>query len=115
TIWSIAGVGVLAVVALAVVVEPEDEKSPPPATAGTMPVGKAVFAEAGCGSCHTLADADATGTVGPNLDERRPSRARVATLVTNGSGVMPSFRDRLTPEQSEEGAVYVSAVTRARD
>ena len=114
TIWSIAGVGVLAVVALAVVVEPEDEKPPPPAAAGTIPVGKAVFAEAGCGSCHTLADADATGTVGPNLDERRPSRARVATLVTNGSGVMPSFRDRLTPEQIEEVAVYVSAVTSER-
>jgi uncharacterized membrane protein len=114
TIWSIAGMGVLAVVALAVVLEPEDEKPPPPATAGTMPVGKAVFAEAGCGSCHTLADADATGTVGPNLDERRPSRARVTTLVTNGSGVMPSFRDRLTPEQIEEVAVYVSAVTSER-
>ena len=112
TIWSIAGVGVVAVVALAVVVEPEDETPPPPAAAGTMPVGRAVFADAGCGTCHTLADADATGTVGPNLDERRPSRARVATLVTNGSGVMPSFRDRLTPEQIEEVATYVSAVTR---
>jgi uncharacterized membrane protein len=109
TIWSIAGVGVAAVIALAVIVEPEGEESPPPAAAGTMPVGKAVFAQAGCGSCHTLADADATGMVGPNLDERRPSRARVATLVTNGSGVMPSFRDRLTPEQIEEVAVYVSS------
>jgi cytochrome c oxidase subunit II len=29
--------------------------------------GEAVFASAGCGSCHTLAAANATGTVGPDL------------------------------------------------
>jgi uncharacterized membrane protein len=108
TIWSVAAAGVAAVVVLALIVEP-DEEPPPPAAAGTMPVGKAVFTEAGCGTCHTLADVGATGTVGPNLDERRPLRARVAAVVTNGSGAMPSFRDRLTPEQIEEVAVYVSA------
>src|ERR1700755_2664425 len=35
--------------------------------------GKSVFASAGCGSCHTLAAAKATGTVGPNLDDLKPS------------------------------------------
>ena len=38
--------------------------------------GKEVFA-ANCVSCHTLADAGATGTVGPNLDERKPSADHV--------------------------------------
>ena len=36
----------------------------PPAQAG-----KAVFASNGCGSCHTLQAAGATGTVGPDLDK----------------------------------------------
>jgi cytochrome c oxidase subunit 2 len=31
--------------------------------------GKAVFASNGCASCHTLKDAGATGTAGPDLDK----------------------------------------------
>jgi cytochrome c551/c552 len=38
------------------------------AVAGDANAGKAVFSSAGCNSCHTLAEAGATGTVGPNLD-----------------------------------------------
>ena len=36
---------------------------------GDAAAGKAVFTAAGCGSCHTLAAAGASGQVGPNLDE----------------------------------------------
>jgi uncharacterized membrane protein len=109
TIWSVAGVGAAAVIALAVIVEPEDEGVATAAPPAQLAAGKQVFDTAGCATCHTLADAGATGTVGPSLDERRPSRARVATLVTNGSGVMPSFRDKLTPEQIDAVSAYVSA------
>lgn len=35
---------------------------------GDATAGKAVFASNGCGSCHTLSVAGATGTIGPNLD-----------------------------------------------
>jgi cytochrome c551/c552 len=35
---------------------------------GDANAGKAVFASAGCGSCHTLTAANATGTIGPDLD-----------------------------------------------
>ena len=38
------------------------------AVAGDANAGKAVFSSAACNSCHTLAEAGATGTVGPNLD-----------------------------------------------
>lgn len=31
--------------------------------------GKQLFASAGCGGCHVLADAGTTGTTGPNLDD----------------------------------------------
>ena len=35
----------------------------------TAAAGKAVFDSQGCAGCHTLADAGATGTTGPDLDE----------------------------------------------
>ena len=37
--------------------------------AGDANAGKAVFASNGCGSCHTLSAANATGTIGPDLDK----------------------------------------------
>ena len=64
---------------------------------------------AGCGSCHTLADAGTTGTVGPNLDESMPSEELVVDRVTNGMGAMPPFAGQLTEEQITEVAAYVSA------
>jgi cytochrome c oxidase subunit 2 len=41
----------------------------PSASAGAA-AGKAAFTSGGCGACHTLAAAGATGTVGPDLDQR---------------------------------------------
>jgi uncharacterized membrane protein len=109
TIWTIPAVGIAAVVVLAVVVEPNGggEQAATPAEASA---GKEVFASAGCGTCHTMSDAGATGTVGPNLDSRQPSRSRVVAVVTSGSGVMPAFRSKLTPQQIDAVAVYVSTV-----
>ena len=43
--------------------------------AGSTAVGKEVFESAGCATCHTLADAGASGSVGPNLDEAKPAQA----------------------------------------
>jgi mono/diheme cytochrome c family protein len=42
--------------------------NPSSAGGGDATAGKAVFTSAGCASCHTLSQAGATGTVGPNLD-----------------------------------------------
>jgi cytochrome c551/c552 len=36
---------------------------------GDANAGKAVFASAGCSSCHTLTAANASGTIGPDLDK----------------------------------------------
>ena len=41
---------------------------PPAAQEGKAPNGKIVFSAQGCGSCHTFKAANATGTVGPDLD-----------------------------------------------
>jgi len=70
--------------------------------------GKQVFASAGCGGCHTLAAAHATGTVGPDLDTVHPSEAIVVANVTNGGKAMPAFKTHLTTEQIKDVAVYVS-------
>ena len=80
----------------------------PPKVTGNATAGKQVFETAGCKSCHTLKDAGATGTVGPNLDEAKPPASLVVERVTNGMGVMPSFKGQLTDQQIEDVAAYVS-------
>ncbi len=71
--------------------------------------GKAIFASQGCGSCHALADANATGAVGPSLDETQPSQELVVDRVTNGLGGMPAFADKLSAEQIDAVAEYVAS------
>jgi len=78
-------------------------------TSGDNAAGKTVFT-ANCGSCHTLADAGTSGTIGPNLDNAKPSAAKVKLRVTKGQGNMPSFSDKLTPAQIDDVADYVSSV-----
>lgn len=78
---------------------------------GDTAAGREVFvsvADPSCGTCHTLADADATGTVGPNLDELQPSSDQVAQAVRAGLGVMPSYSGKLNDEQIEAVAAYVA-------
>ena len=72
--------------------------------------GSAVFASAGCGSCHTLKAAGASGDVGPNLDQLQPSAAAVSGIVRSGGGVMPSFSGKLSDAQIVAVANYVSTV-----
>lgn len=74
--------------------------------------GKAIFASAGCATCHTLAAAGATGTVGPNLDQAKPSVDLAIQRVTNGKGVMPSFKGQLTAAEIRAVAEFVSSSTR---
>jgi mono/diheme cytochrome c family protein len=70
--------------------------------------GAAVFASAGCGGCHTLEAAGSSGQTGPNLDELQPSKDQVAEQVRNGGGAMPSFEDKLSAEEIDAVAQYVS-------
>ena len=80
-------------------------------TQGDPVAGKAVFASAGCGGCHTLKAAGSSGAVGPNLDSLKPDYDRVVHQVENGGGTMPAFKDQLTHKQIDDVAAYVYAST----
>jgi mono/diheme cytochrome c family protein len=77
---------------------------------GPAPSGAQVFASSGCGGCHTLKAAGASGSIGPNLDQLRPSAATVAAIVRSGGGSMPSFASKLSGAQISAVAGYVSSV-----
>jgi mono/diheme cytochrome c family protein len=90
-----------AVVAMAVAV---------PAFAATNPgnakKGKAVFV-ANCSTCHVLKAAAARGTIGPNLDKKKPAYAKIVTIVTNGKGVMTAYKSVLTKAQIQDVSAFV--------
>jgi mono/diheme cytochrome c family protein len=82
------------------------------AEAAKLELGKKVFteiAEPGCPVCHALADAEARGNVGPNLDILQPDEETVEVAVSQGIGAMPPF-ENLTDEQIKAVAAYVSAI-----
>jgi mono/diheme cytochrome c family protein len=82
-----------------------------PAPAATLAAGKKVFTSAGCVTCHTLKAAGSKGTIGPNLDQLKPSVARVVKQVTNGGAIMPAFKDKLSPKQIQDVAAFVATST----
>lgn len=97
-------------------VEAEDNRAPraqtdTPDLAGNPAAGKIVWAQAGCGSCHTMRDAGSTGTIGPNLDETQPDVDVVMDRVENGKGRMPAFKDRLSEKEISDVAAYVLDAT----
>lgn len=74
--------------------------------------GKAVFANQGCGSCHTLAAAGATAKVGPDLD-KLPAEAKRAgqpleefvreSIVDPNAYVEPGYPKNVMPQDYEQG------------
>ena len=78
---------------------------------GNAGAGKQVFASAGCGGCHTLKAANASGTVGPNLDELKPELTAIQTQVINGGGGMPPYKGQLSDQQIADVSAYVQAST----
>jgi mono/diheme cytochrome c family protein len=80
-----------------------------PSTGGNVSAGKTVFTTTGCGACHVLKAAGATGTIGPNLDTSVASRATIITRVTNGKGAMQSFVDQLSAQEIEDVADFIIA------
>jgi outer membrane protein assembly factor BamB/cytochrome c5 len=78
-----------------------------PSAGADVAEGRTLFTQQ-CAGCHTLADAGASGTVGPNLDDLRPSQETTDAQVTNGGGGMPAFGGRLSREQIANISAYVA-------
>jgi cytochrome c oxidase subunit II len=87
--------------------------------------GRTLFTDAAepqtCDSCHTLADAGATGTTGPNLDDAladlseeqiRESIVDPEAEITEGfaPGLMPRYGDTLSQEQVDALVEYLMEV-----
>jgi mono/diheme cytochrome c family protein len=87
--------------------------------------GETLFTDAAqpqaCDSCHTLADAGATGTTGPDLDkvladlseeQIRESIVEPDAEVTEGfaPGLMPRYGDTLSQEQVDALVEYLMEV-----
>jgi mono/diheme cytochrome c family protein len=87
------------------------QATPIPANAHAA-AGREVFSQAGCGSCHTLKAAGASGVVGPNLDSVRPTYEEARTIVERGGGEMPSFAGQLSPQEIRDVAAFVAANAR---
>jgi cbb3-type cytochrome c oxidase subunit III len=105
---------VAAYVASVAAVEDAPVASPPAAPpppggggGGGAADGKAIFASS-CASCHTLAAAGSSGTIGPNLDDSKPTPELAVDRVTNGQGAMPSFKDQLSEAQIQAVAKFVA-------
>ena len=96
---------------------PAEEEAPAPEGGGggeggggatASAEGQQIFTQS-CGTCHTLADAGTSGTVGPNLDDLGPDRARVLEAIRNGgagTGAMPA--NIVTGEEADAVAEYVA-------
>ncbi len=80
---------------------------------GDATAGKALFSN--CAGCHALADAGATGAVGPNLDSSKPSLELVVQRVALGQGGMPAFSKakggQLDDQQVADVSAYVVQAT----
>jgi mono/diheme cytochrome c family protein len=71
------------------------------------PDGAALFKD-NCGSCHALSAAGTSGAVGPKLDGLALDAAIVTAAMRSGPGLMPTFGDKLSPEELDAVAAYVA-------
>jgi mono/diheme cytochrome c family protein len=73
--------------------------------------GRHLFA-ANCGTCHTLAAAQTSGRVGPNLDDLHPNAGLVLNAIqlgrARGQGQMPA--GLLVGQEAKDVASFIQAV-----
>ncbi len=113
---------VAAYVAFAAARAGEDEGALAQAGLAGATTGEQIFTAAGCGACHTLAKANATGNIGPSLDDLAAAAGGASpedyvsesildpdAEVAEGfqPGVMPSYEGRLTDEQVQALVEYL--------
>jgi cytochrome c oxidase subunit 2 len=82
----------------------QGQAAPPP---GGEIDARTTFAES-CGSCHTLAKAGTSGTIGPPLDGLQLAPEDVEEQIRKGGGGMPAFENQLSEEQIEALVEYLT-------
>lgn len=84
------------------------------ASAGGGADGKSIFSAVGCGSCHALAAADATGAAGPKLDGIGLDAAALRTAIVDpdaeiakgySKGIMPATFGTTIPKKDLDALV----------
>jgi mono/diheme cytochrome c family protein len=68
---------------------------------GEAEAGKAVYTDAGCGSCHTFEAAETSGTTGPNLDESlqgKDAQYVYNSIVNPDAQIAEGFQPGLMPK-----------------
>ncbi len=69
----------------------------------------AVFDSSGCAGCHTLSVADASGAIGPNLDDTSLSTEQIEATIRSGGGAMPPYEGQLSDAQITSLADLISS------
>jgi mono/diheme cytochrome c family protein len=67
--------------------------------------GAQVFANNGCGGCHTLAAAGSSGVTGPNLDEALPGQSAAEIeedIVDPNAKITPGYQANIMPQEFGE-------------
>lgn len=92
------GLGALALAAIAVPVASAFASAEDPAAASAalsaeqVTKARELFTANSCNSCHALADAGASGSIGPAFDGNAAlDKAHAVNIITNGQGAMPNF------------------------
>ena len=103
------------------------ETGAPEQPSGDPAAGKEIFmttAQPPCASCHTLQEANATGTVGPNLDEvlKGKDAAFIHESIVNpdaeiatgySAGIMPGvYGDQLNDQQLADLVAFLGQATK---
>jgi mono/diheme cytochrome c family protein len=99
------GVG-LATAALALAIAIPASAATPAANPGDPKKGRAIFV-ANCVTCHVLKAANGRGTIGPNLDKKKPAYAKIVLIVTNGKGAMTPYKAILKKTDIQNVAAFV--------
>ena len=103
----------------------DDESTGQPAPSSESPdaLGKQVFADQGCAGCHSLEDANATGQIGPNLDEALVDKDEdfIRTSIVDPSdeveagfsdGIMPTtYGEDIAPDELDALVAYLYGAT----
>jgi cytochrome c2 len=116
---------IAAYVAFATARTGEDEGALAQAGLAGATTGEQIFTAAGCGACHVLGKANATGNIGPSLDELAQvagdrTDAAAEEYVTEAildpdaftvegfqAGVMPAYEGRLSEKQVQALVEYL--------